>query len=145
MITIDYAKSDDMEMMYELFGDWDKDYRVDRELFAASFARVIAEENNALLVARDGSDIVGYVQLYECNELGFEPFYEVAELLVSARYRSRGVGRLLMERVEEIARADGIREIKLSSQVHRSRAHVFYENIGFEFYKISKFYGKKID
>jgi hypothetical protein len=49
-----------------------------------------------------------------------------------------------MEKVEEIALEENIFLIKLSSQLHRSRAHVFYENLGFTVEKMSKFYEKRL-
>ena len=144
MITTDYANEDDGDDLYLLFSDWDGDDLCSREVFDASFDRLVSGANNMVLVAREGERLVGYAQIIACDELGFNRFYEVAALLVAKTERSRGIGRMLMERVEAIARANGIREIKLSSQVFRSRAHVFYEGLGFEFYKISKFYAKKV-
>lgn len=143
MITIDYAAETDRDALYRLFDDWDIP-RVARDVFDASFDRVMAKADGFVLVAREGNRLVGYSQVLVVDELGLDRYYEIATLLVADAARSRGVGRLLVERVEALARENGVREINLSSQVYRSRAHVFYERLGFDFYKISKFYSKKI-
>jgi hypothetical protein len=49
-----------------------------------------------------------------------------------------------MAQAERVARGEGLSVVRLSSQIHRSRAHVFYENLGYEFLKISKYYEKKL-
>lgn len=143
MITIDYAADTDRDALYRLFNDWDIP-QIPRDVFDASFDRVMAGSNGFVLVAREESRLVGYSQVLVVDELGLERYYEIATLLVADAARSRGVGRLLVERVEALAHENGVHEINLSSQVYRSRAHVFYERQGFEFYKISKFYAKKI-
>lgn len=143
MITIDRAAASDRDALYRLFCDWDET-PIERTAFDASFSRVLASPSGFVLVAREGVRLVGYAQVIVCDELGFERFYEIAALLVANDARDRGIGRMLVERVETLARESDIREIKLSSQVYRSRAHVFYERQGFEFYKISKFYSKRV-
>ena len=58
--------------------------------------------------------------------------------------RGQGIGKMIIKRIEDISISEDIRVLKLSSQVHRSKSHVFYENQGFEMHKISKFYEKKV-
>jgi GNAT superfamily N-acetyltransferase len=126
---------------FNLYCEWDKSKDFDFDIVIQGldqqhkfFSRVF--------VARDGEDIVGYVQIAPGLHIGHDPFLEVVQILVSEKKRSTGVGHLLMERVEKIARAEGFQTIKLSSRVHRSKAHVFYECIGYELEKVSKFYKK---
>ncbi len=144
MITIEYCTKEDTEELFILFGEWDNTYVFDRGVFVDSMNRILDERSNILLLAKEDGKIVGYVQMYPCNELGFEPFFEVAEFLVAGEKRNRGIGKLLMKEAEGIALSEKIRIIKLSSQAHRTKAHVFYENMGYEYYKISKFYEKKL-
>jgi len=143
-MTIERAKPEDKKELYELFGDWDMDYVFDYGVFSSGFDRIVASETNIVLLAREDGKLAGYAQFFPCDELGFEPFYEIAELLVSAAERSRGIGRALLAAVEEHAQKNGIFCVKLSSQLHRSRAHVFYENSGYVNHKVSKFYEKTL-
>lgn len=60
-------------------------------------------------------------------------FLYVYDLITSASVRSKGYGKLLLDHLEELARADGCQTIALSSGVQRKDAHRFYEDkMGYE-------------
>lgn len=144
MVEIERCTEKDAADLFGLFGEWDPDFSFDRKIFDESFSGIMNDSDCIILLAREGAGLVGYLQMNRTQELGFETFFEVAQLLVAENRRNGGFGRKLMEKAEEIALENGVGVIKLSSQVHRSCAHVFYEGLGYEFYKISKFYQKKI-
>ena len=144
MIKIVNCTIGDTKNLFELFNEWDKSHSFDFDVFSDSLNKILKEEYNKIFLAVEDNNIAGYVQMYKCHELGFDSYYEVVQLLVSGNKRNSGIGKLLMKKVEDTALKDNIKTIKLSSQVHRTNAHVFYENIGYEYYKISKFYEKKL-
>jgi GNAT superfamily N-acetyltransferase len=143
MITLDLFDPKDTEQFFELFRDWDRNYPFDRETFMASLSR-IDPKTSRLIVAKENGDLVGYAQFTRQAEIGFEESLEVVQLLVAEDKRGRGIGRMLMAEAERIAEAEGIGVLKLSSRIQRSKAHVFYESLGYELAKISKFYQKKL-
>lgn len=55
----------------------------------------------------------------------------IGRMAVLEPWRGRGVGGVMLERLVEIARARGLRQVELHSQVH---ARDFYERHGFEAY-----------
>lgn len=144
MIAVEPVKESEAEELFGVFGDWDRNYPFDYSIFRKSLEEIITHSASKILVAKDNDRIVGFVQIMHRVELGLEPYYEIVELLVKETERSKGVGKALLTEVEKIARKETVNEIKLSSQVHRSRAHVFYEVNGYQYYKISKFYEKKL-
>lgn len=144
MIVIEFAKPTDEKALFALFKRWDDMAKFDYGTFASSFARVLADPKNRILVAHDGDAIAGYAQCFPIEELGFAPALEIAQFLVAPESRSRGIGAALLGRVEDAAREAGIARIKLSSQTFRERAHVFYERHGFKKFKDSKFYEKTL-
>lgn len=150
MHITDYSPRD-FDDLCALYANWDEErHEVDRDLLARSIAQQQEHCYGRILLAREDcgtesahdtrGQLVGYTQIGKCYLVGFEPFYEIMQLLVTEDHRSRGIGKALVGRVVETARAEGISAIRLSSQVQRSRAHVFYERLGFTFYKVSKFY-----
>jgi PhnO protein len=143
MIFISDYTQEDRESLFQLYSHWNKNFTFDYELFKGSLDQLVSE-NSRLLLAKDQGELQGYAQIIKCTHLGMETFYEVMQLLVSEESRGKGIGKALMEKVEEIALEDNIFLIKLSSQLHRSRAHVFYENLGFTVEKMSKFYEKRL-
>ncbi len=58
--------------------------------------------------------------------------YLIGNLAVKSRYRDRGVGRLLLEHVEELARAEGLNKLALRVAIENIGAKKLYESFGFE-------------
>ena len=142
MITIDNFQLIDTENLFTLFEDWDKNHQFDKAVFLKSIDSVY--KNSKLIIDRHDDQLVGYAQMTKNFNLGFEPFYEIVQILVSEKMRGQGIGKMIIKRIEDISISEDIRVLKLSSQVHRSKSHVFYENQGFEMHKISKFYEKRV-
>ena len=53
-------------------------------------------------------------------------------MVVEEKYRSKGVGKQLMEACMAKAKAAGCYKVMLASSKHRTRAHKFYRGLGFE-------------
>jgi GNAT superfamily N-acetyltransferase len=67
----------------------------------------------------------------------------VYELVTTGGERSRGHGRALLGRVEEIAAAEGCEIVALSSGIQRADAHRFYEDrMGYE--RVSYTFTKRV-
>jgi GNAT superfamily N-acetyltransferase len=143
MITVNTYSNDDLDDLFRLFGNWDKDYVFEYTIFKESVENALKMDNKIIL-AKDQNEIVGYAQLSKQVHLGFETYLEIVQLLVAEDKRSKGIGKYLVEESEKIALEMGIKRIELSSQIKRSRAHVFYENNGYELQKVSKFYKKDL-
>ena len=61
-------------------------------------------------------------------------------LAVLPEFQHRGIGKMLMERVEELAREHNASGIGLASGFQRTGAHEFYEHLG---YKKTSFWFRK--
>ncbi|MBJ7278846.1 GNAT family N-acetyltransferase [Marinobacter salarius] len=70
---------------------------------------------------------------------------EITGLVVSANVRRAGVGRLLVQAVEDWSRAKGLSRVVVRSNVSRSESHGFYPSIGFEHTKTTYVYVKDLD
>lgn len=145
MITVDYYKEDDFKGLFKLWDQWKTGSSLLEGDMEYSISSIMKTKDNILLIAKDEFGVQGYAQIAKCFYLGFEPFIEVIQLLVSEDKRSSGIGSLMMKFIEDEAVKENINVVKLSSQVQRSRAHIFYERLGYDFYKISKFYEKKLN
>jgi ribosomal protein S18 acetylase RimI-like enzyme len=58
--------------------------------------------------------------------------YLIGNLAVKSLYRGRGVGHLLLERAEEIARKEGLNKLALRVAIENTGARKLYESFGFE-------------
>ena len=144
MIRIEFYQTQYFESFFTLFGEWDKNVAFDKKVFEDSLNLILEQNRSKILLALDGEKLLGYAQITPIVWLGFEPYIELDQLLVAEDCRGKGIGKELLKKVEEIALSEDIRVIKLSSQVQRTKTHLFYENFGYQYTKISKFYEKKI-
>ena len=87
-----------------------------------------------LLVAEEDNKVVGTTVLAILPGFahGTSPFAVVEYVVVDEKYRSRGIGKLLMEYVIIQAKKAGCYKIMLTSDKRRKRAHQFYRTLGFE-------------
>ena len=67
----------------------------------------VAQGKRILLVAREGDEVAGSVQLALATKLNGLHRAEVQKLVVHTRFRGRGIARALMGEIEEAAREAG--------------------------------------
>ncbi len=85
-----------------------------------------------------GGEVIGWLHIQECHLLESDMRAEISGLVVADGQRSRGVGRLLIQQAEQWARARGCQAVLLRSNVIRTRAHAFYQGLGYEVIKTQK-------
>jgi ribosomal protein S18 acetylase RimI-like enzyme len=144
MALIEELKEQDYEAFYLLFSNWDPINKRDN----ATIKMTLEIQNNygsKVFVAKENNNLIGYIQLMPDLHIGKEPYLEIVQILVAENYRSAGIGKELFEKSKEYARELGLSILKLNTRVQRSRAHVFYERLGFELEKVSKFYMMKLE
>ena len=101
----------------------------DAAAFFESLLPEIERGTRVLLAAFDGDELVGTVQLAHAWQPNSTHRTEVVKLLVRRDRRGAGIGRLLMERLEEEARLDG-KTLLLLDTVSGSVADGLYEKLG---------------
>lgn len=86
-----------------------------------------------LLGAYTNDDLVGTLMGIVCYDLLGEckPFMVIENVIVSSTARRQGIGRLLMEGIEQIARDRSCGYIILVSSDHRKEAHQMYAAHGY--------------
>ena len=87
---------------------------------------------------RQTGHILGYVEAEVYESLYSDAGLNILGLAVFPSAQGRGIGRQLMERVEELAKSKHYAFIRLNSASHRKEAHLFYERIGYEGNKTQK-------
>ncbi|MER7702058.1 GNAT family N-acetyltransferase [Kitasatospora sp. NPDC097605] len=105
------------------------------EAYARAFADTDADPRNEMLVldAGDGT-VVGYLQATYIPGLGRGGAERalIEGVRIRADRRGAGLGRELMARVIERARARGCALVQLTSDKRRAGAHRFYDSLGFD-------------
>ncbi len=85
------------------------------------------------LVAEDASGLIGYVLFSRSYEGDYLRGFYIVDLYVRKDSRGKGVGRMLMNAVRDVALAEGVS--RLSWAVHKNNAGAihFYETLGAQY------------
>jgi ribosomal protein S18 acetylase RimI-like enzyme len=104
-----------------------------REAYQDAFRAIDGDPNHDLLLAVDGPQVLGFLQLSFLPGLTYQGGWraQVEGVRVSASQRSQGIGRALVEHAVALARQKGCRLIQLTTDQARPEALRFYEKLGF--------------
>jgi GNAT superfamily N-acetyltransferase len=129
VIEIRRALATDAARLYPLTLAFATSLQPDQASFRWAFERLIQQEDTMLLVAEDDGLLVGYIlasdhyALFAGGRIAW-----VEELMVAETHRRSGLGRQLMQAVEEWAASRGAKMVTLATR----RAAPFYRSIGYE-------------
>lgn len=104
----------------------------DRERYRNGWRNVLRGEGAAFVSIEDGA-LTGYIGVHPHAEYG-----HVIGMLVAERCRGRGIGKALLERAVQWARARQLPDISLLVFPHNERAIALYRGSGFvqrEYYR----------
>jgi len=102
-----------------------------------NFIARCAKEAGFILVAEEGREILGYaIVLTAVEEDGSDDeiaytFAHIADLVVTRMARGKGIGKLLLEECERLARAAGRDLLNIGVLAQNPRARHVYEAFGF--------------
>ena len=100
----------------------------------ARLARLLARDGSRVFVAERAAKVLGVLALHRMAVLtSLSDIAMIIALVVTERERRAGVGRLLIARAEEEARAWQCGRIMVTSAEHRADAHAFYQHLGYEY------------
>jgi ribosomal protein S18 acetylase RimI-like enzyme len=139
MIQLRIARAADAAALARLIEEFNAD---DRSI------TVTAEQAAARLAACQGiettvlAEVDGQVAGFACLRLvpymsGDEPYAELTDLFVAPAYRRRGVGRALIERIEQMARAGGAAEVIILTGFDNAPAQGLYRALGYGDYALA--------
>ena len=121
-------------------------YDINVESVKRQIAKLTNDKNQHIIIGYEDKEtrkIIGFVhaQMYESfySDLGLN----ILGLAVNPDFQGRGIGRKLMNKLEQYAVENRISFIRLNSAMKREEAHKFYEHIGYSCDKVQKRFIKK--
>jgi len=130
-VSIRKATSNDLESIYLLICELE-DQQIEGETFEGVFLRNISDPHIYYLVAEINNRIVGFLSLHVQYILHHsKPTCELQELNIVNELRGSGIGALLMNEAEHIAKELNLEEIELTTKTHRERAQAFYKKLNY--------------
>lgn len=118
-------------------------YPVGADVMRDRLERFLPRPDHAIFVA-ETTEPVGWIHGAEHELLEVSRHCEIWGLVVAKGQRGLGVGRRLVDAVEQWARGRGLTEISVRSNVIRPESHPFYERVGYTRYKTQHAYRKRL-
>jgi len=143
-LTIRAARDNDAEAIY-LLNKYAFGYDYPLEKTRIRLHTILTTKRDKIYVALLNSRVVGYVHSsdYEC--IYNESLKNILALAVDEAQRGRGIGRALLQTVENWAKEDGSSGVRLVSGFNRHDAHNFYLSCGYTHRKDQKNFIKLFD
>jgi ribosomal protein S18 acetylase RimI-like enzyme len=106
----------------------------DLEHYSLIFGQIEGDVRNAIMVAEQGSKILGCFQITYITGLSRKG--ATRALIEGVRThkdaRGQGIGEAMMKHAVDMAKTRGCALVQLTSDKSRTRAHAFYERLGFK-------------
>lgn len=129
-MNIRFAKSEDTQAICDLLKQMG--YTQPLTLIQEKFEILHHDSNSQILIAEEKGKIYGFLSLYFIPQIALEDdFAKICYLCVDENMRSKGVGHLLLQEAERLARQRGCDRMELHSGMQRSLAHQFYLREGY--------------
>ena len=115
-------------------------YSFSLEETASQLAKLSQDSHHYLLGFEDSTshDLVGYVHAEVYESLYSKAGFTILALAVSPQAQGQGIGKSLLQGLEEEAKRRDYGFIRLNSADHRLGAHAFYEKVGYTCDKTQK-------
>ena len=108
------------------------------ETFSSFVSQRLQDENMLLVIAWLDEVPVGYGLAFDVAEHPFMPEWTragyVTQFLVSRNYRQQGVGKLLMDHINDWFQSRGLRKVLLNVDIDNEAGVRFWKSQGFEPY-----------
>lgn len=130
-MEIRHPTPDDVSFLAQLMTELG--YPTSIEDMAARMTAVGERTDHAVFVAVEDAVVAGMVAVSTSPSLYRNDLQgAIVALVVSSRFRGRGIGSLLVERGEGWLRANGVGYVTVKPSRHREDAHRLYTRLGYE-------------
>ncbi len=128
---------EDLAGLYKLF--WNEESHLEK--MKSAFQKISNNPNYIYLVAIDNGILAGSVVGIICESLygDCKPFMIIEDVIVSDKFRRKGVGTTLMGELEDIAKERNCCQTILVTDNTRKDAISFYQSLGYEADKFTGF------
>ncbi|MTQ41498.1 MULTISPECIES: GNAT family N-acetyltransferase [Streptococcus] len=115
-------------------------YSFSIEKTAQQLVKLIQDSHHFFIGFEDvkSHQLLGYVHAEVYQSLYSEPGFNVLALAVLPDQQGKGIGKILLQGLEEEAKRRGYAFIRLNSADYRTEAHAFYEHVGYSSDKLQK-------
>ncbi|GED29998.1 GNAT family N-acetyltransferase [Brevibacillus centrosporus] len=140
MVTFRIATANDLDQIVQMLADDELGKTRERyetplpESYVKAFEAISSDQNNELVVACLGEEIVGVQQITFTPYLTHQGSWRatIEGVRTASSVRGRGIGSQLIGWAIDRAKARGCHLVQLTTDKKREDAHRFYERLGFQ-------------
>lgn len=120
--------------------DYEAIYRLNRDEMGYGYPinktrhkleQIMESDSDKIYVAIAEDHVVGYVHGNDYDTIYAPHMKNIMGIAVSSAYKRKGIGRALLNAVEEWAKQTGAEAVRLVSGSGRTNAHLFYRSCGY--------------
>lgn len=104
---------------------------MEEALFLSRLREVASFPHFEMISAFDGDKLVGLSGYWIASRLYSGFYLEPDNVIIDQHYRSQGIGKLMMDFLESIAKEKGCKMMMLDAYIVNTAGHKFYEREGF--------------
>lgn len=132
MIRVEEITSKDLVELCDLYEEL-SGQKTDYDKLRVNFNWMRSNPDYIILGAKYNDELAGSLMGIVCRDTvaACKPFMVIENVIVKNSMRGCGIGRALMEEVEEIGRERDCYYTMFVSSFHRKDAHRFYESLGY--------------
>jgi GNAT superfamily N-acetyltransferase len=119
-------------------------YDVESSALTGRLTSILARSDQRFLVADLEGQAVGWLHALIFEEIEADPFVVIGGLVVDSRHRRQRIGRMLMSEAEKWAQEQQCSAVRLWSSIGRTKAHRFYEQLGYTNIKTQYSFAKSL-
>lgn len=121
-------------------------YTVDKNNFHNQFNNILEKSDHAIFVAEENDKkVIAYIHVLSKDLFISIASVEIGELIVDEKYRRKGLGKQLIQKVDEWAIENGYQNVIVGSSNQRTTSHLFYPSAGFNYWKEQILYCKALE
>lgn len=99
-----------------------------------ALAQMLKDRHSQVLVVENRGRVVGTCTLYILDRVYWQgkPWGILDSIVVAEEAQGLGLGSILIRHAIKLCKKAGCVQLNLTSNTQRTRAHIFYESLGFE-------------
>lgn len=146
-MNIQTITANDLDLVAELFSGYRAFYQagVDAQKERAFLAARLQNNESIILCGFKDDKPIAFAQIYfTFSSIGLSKVWIINDLYVAQSHRNQGIGKILLQDIEQRARDAGIAVLNISTQVSNEAGNHLYSALGFSLNTAFNNYSKKL-
>lgn len=133
IVKVRFAKLNDIRVIY-IFVCELEECELELEKFEKAYYLNLFNVDNIYLVAEYNSEVIGYLSCHSQLLLhhGGDKVGEIQEMFTDTEHRNKGIGKLLLDKLKDVAKTKNIIQLEVTSNKVRKSTHQFYKREQFK-------------